>query len=119
MAISREEAQRMIDVLAESMAARINAFVMSEGQPIKDAIDAHIKLLTTHNDTFYDLEGRITRVVTEFNDSSKLTVEEIQRQQGVLAEQQGRASQALHETQLLDERLKTLGTNLEKYTRQQ
>jgi SMC interacting uncharacterized protein involved in chromosome segregation len=116
MAISREEAQQMVNALEQAMSARINAFVMSEGQPIKDSIDAHVKLLVTHNETFYDLESRITRVVTEFNDSSKLTVEEISRQQGVLAEQQGRASQALHETQLLDERLKTLGNNLDKYT---
>ena len=73
MAISREEAQQMVNALEQAMSARINAFVMSEGQPIKDSIDAHVKLLTTHNDTFYDLEGRISRVVQEFTDSSKLT----------------------------------------------
>ena len=67
MALTREEAQRMIDVLAESMAARINGFVMAEGQPIKDAIAAHNAEILTHRAGFQDFEQRMNNIVTQFN----------------------------------------------------
>ena len=65
MALTRQEAQGMIDVLEQPMAVRINGFVMAEGQPIKDAIHAHNKVIATHRETFQDLEQRISNVVEQ------------------------------------------------------
>jgi len=58
----------------------------------------------------------MNNIVEQFNATTQNTVEEVSRQQNVLAEQQGRAGQALNETQQLDERLKNLGKAMDDYT---
>ena len=54
MAFTRQDAQAMLDVLGQAMAARINNFVMGEGQPIKDAIEAHNGEILSHRAAFQD-----------------------------------------------------------------
>ena len=108
MAMSRQHVQNMLDVLEQTLATRISNFLMGEGQPILDAINAHNAVILDH-------EQGMTNIVASFNATTGETIAEVKRQQGVLAQQQGQASKALDETQMLDSRLKELTQNLKMY----
>ena len=129
MALTLEMVQNMPDGLETKIATRINGFVLGEGQPIKDAIDAHHIVIINQDARFADHEQRMNAPVEDFNDKtaqtiaelqrqstlSTQTVDEVKRQQEVLAGQQAQAFQALNETQNLDSRLKELTGGLDEY----
>ena len=108
MALSRQDVQIMLDALEQTLSSRISNFLVSEGQPVKDAINAHNAVILDH-------EQRMTNLVEVFNSTTGETIAEVKRQQEVLSQQQGAASQALNKTQELDGRLKDLKESMEKY----
>ena len=105
MAMSRQDVQNMLDALEQTLAARISNFLMGEGQPIKDAINARNAVILDH-------EQRMTQLVEVFNSTPGVTIAEVKRQQEVLAQQQVQAPTALNETQMLDVRLKEPTQNM-------
>ena len=129
MALTLEMVQNMLDGLETKITTRINGFVLGEGQPIKDAIDAHHTVIIKQDARFVDHEQRMNALVEDFNTKtgqtivelrrqstlSTQTVDEVKRQQEVLAGQQAQAFQALNETQNLDSRLKELTAGLDEY----
>ena len=116
MALTLQEVQGLMDTLEQRLTVRINGFLLGEGQPIKDAIDAHGEIIQQRAYTV-DHEQRMNAILTPFNSTTADTVAEVSRQQLKLAEQQGQASQALNETQMLDRRLKELTVSIEKLAR--
>ena len=108
MAMSRQDVQNMLDGLEQTVSARINNFLMGEGQPIRDAINAHNAVIIDH-------EQRMNHIVVQFNATTGETVVEVKRQQEVLAQNQDQASTAPNETQMLDGRLKELTASMATY----
>ena len=98
----------MLDAFEQTLSSCISNFLVGEGQPVKDAINAH-------NVAIRDHEQRTTTLVDVFNQTTGDTIAEAKRQQEVLAQQQRQASIALDETQMLDARLKELTQNMSTY----
>ena len=80
MAVSVEMVQNMLDGLEAKISLRINGFVSSEGQPIKDAIEAHHAVILAQEARFVDHEQRGNALVSEFNLKTGQTIEELTRQ---------------------------------------
>ena len=115
MAMSEQEVKGILDTLEQTPTARINNFLMGEGQPIKDAIEAHHAEIIRQRAGFEDHEQRMNIIVMQFNSTTSETVAEVSRQQLKLSEQQNQASIALNETQMLDSRLTELASNMAQY----
>ena len=86
MALTVEEVKKMLDGLEEKISVRVNGLVMGEGQPIKDAIDAHRGAILQQEAEFKDHGQRMNDIVTQFNSTTEQTVEEVTRQ-NVLSQQ--------------------------------
>ena len=67
MALSVEMVQNMLYGLQAKTSLRINGFILSEGQPIKDAIEAHHAVILTQEGRFADHEQRMKALVSVFN----------------------------------------------------
>ena len=115
MALTLQEVQSMMDTLEQRLTIRINGSLLGEGQPIKDAIDVHQGEIIQQRAYIVDHEQRMNAILTLFNSTTADNVAEVSRQQLKLAEQQGRASQALDETLMLVSRLKELTSNIAQY----
>ena len=80
----------MLDGFEQKLTVRINGFVLGEGQPIKDAIDAHHAEIIQQRAYIVEYEQRMNAIlITLFNSTTAKTVAEVSRQQLKLAEQQG------------------------------
>ena len=105
MALSSQDVQTMLDSLEQTLSSHMSTFLVSEGQPVKDPINAHNAVIIDH-------AQRMTSLVDVFNQTTGETIAEVKRQREVLGQQQGQASVALNETQMLDVRFKELTQNM-------
>ena len=80
MALSKQDVKTMLDALEQTLSSRISNFLVSEGQPVKDAINAHNAAILVH-------ERRMTSLVDVFNQTTGETIAEVKRQQEVLGQQ--------------------------------
>ena len=80
MARLRQDVQNMLDALEQILSSRISNFLVGEGQPVKDAINAHNAVILDH-------KKRMTNLVEVFNQTTSETIAEVKRQQEVLAQQ--------------------------------
>ena len=95
MALTLEQVQGMLatrkqehTIELEALTVRINGFLQGEGQPIKDAIDAHHIEIKNQRDVPVNHKQRMNDIVTQFKASSFDTIAEVARQRLVLTEQQ-------------------------------
>ena len=115
MALTVAEVQKLLDGLEEKLTLRINSFIMGKAVPIKEAIEAHRGEILPQMALPAVKEERMSGTINLFNSTNGEIVTEVQKQQVLLAQQMGAASQALNETQQLDARVKDLTESMNKY----